>query len=320
MIDHFWLSLTVLATLQHRSLPAQLAEPSYLISTYTAQPDNTEFVQKFIMAPQPRLEVMPQAIDFDTGPVLQSEVAAVMDESTGAILWEKDAHSLHPLASMTKLVTALTALDYIDNWKDSYAMQSDENGLIGARLAAGTGDMFTKKDILAATMIASANNAALALARSTGLSDEDFVIAMNAKAQELGMKDSYFVEPTGLGAKNHTTAIDIAIAMRTIQEYPLVVNLMKQKEYHLQRLNGPEENRDVVVRTTNRLLKNDLPLALIGKTGFTYEAGYCMVSIGEDDQGNRVIVSLMGGPDETIRFDENYELIEWAFAHYKWDK
>lgn len=268
--------------------------------------------------PEIKLKSVPRKTDFDWGPTIQSNAALVMDEDSGAILWQKNESSKLPIASITKLMTTLVAFDHIKEWDAVHAMEPSENALIGASFPAGNGDEFTISDILKTALIASANNAALALAHSTGLTDEEFALAMNDKAAELGMTDSTFVEATGLEERNRATVRDVAILLRSVVHYEPVIEAIQQTEHRMTRRNG-DDQPEITVRTTNRLVKNDVEYIIGGKTGFTNEAGHCLVSLAENEAGNRIIVVVLGGPDETTRFDENAELVNWTFDHYHWE-
>lgn len=298
------------------SLPSVIASDYALMPSYQA--DNTLQVA---VLPKPKLRLGPERLDQDAGPELAATAALIMDKDSGQILWQKNADAQLPIASITKLMTAVVAQDYISDWSQTYTMQWSEVGLGGSTFAGGVGETFTKGDLLKTALVASANSAAAALAHSTGLPEDQFVSAMNSKAQLLGMTQTHFVEPTGLEEGDVSSAKDLAILLRTITAYDRLMEPMGQTEHRMARLDPagqPLENAELTVRTTNRLLKEHDPLIVAGKTGFTYEAGNCLATVARNADGHDIIVILLGGPDETSRFTETHDLAEWAFTHYRW--
>lgn len=312
MLKEFFISLIILASTSGLTFPQVLQQERYTVPTYS---ETNHLSYKSLR--QPVLFPQPRKIDHDTGPDLQSRAALIMDATSGAILWEKNQDAPLPIASITKLVTSLVAQDYITNWDAVYAYTAKDTAQGGQEFPVSIGDEFTKQDILKTALVLSANSAASALAHSTGLSDEEFKQAMNAKVQQLGMTKSHFVEPTGLSENNIATVQDLALLMRTVSHYPRLMEPLGATEHRMTRRN-PNTNNEVIVRTTNRLIKNHDPYVLAGKTGFTYEALNCLVTVATDKSGHRIIVALLGGPDPTIRFEETQELIQWAYEHHSW--
>ncbi len=315
MVNYFLLSLSFLASISSFTIPQTLEEDVYIVPTYS---ESNEL--SLTVLPEVKLQPAPQKIDSDWGPSLASGSALIMDEHSGQILWQKNSEAVMPIASITKLMTALVALDYITDWEELHAMTPAENALVGASFPAGNGDEFTKEDILKTALIASANNAALALAHSTGLSDEEFVDAMNAKAEQLGMKNTSYVEPTGLEQGNMSTARDLAVLTRTVMNFDAIREPLMQAEHKMERKNEGAQPLEITVKTTNRLVKNADSRVIAGKTGFTYEAGYCLTTLATDEDGNELIIVVLNGPDATSRFEESQTLFNWTYDHYKWSK
>lgn len=315
--DALWILILVATATTGVTLPQVIDTEYRQVAHY--QEDNT---QQVAVLPQPKMRTSPTQIDTDSGPQLSARAAMVMDKTSGAILWEKNPDMPVPIASITKLMTVVVAQDYITKWDESYTLTWDEVSLGGSTFAGGVGDTFTKSDLLKAALVGSANNAAAGLAHSTGLPEDQFVAAMNAKAQLLGMSQTSFVEPTGLEEANQSSARDLAMLMRTITAYDNILKPMGQAEHRMVKRKNDgqllEGASDIVVHTTNRLIKNGDPLIVAGKTGFTYEAGNCLVTLARNADGNEVIVVVLGAPDETSRFTENRDLAQWAFDHYRW--
>ncbi|EKD78721.1 MAG: hypothetical protein ACD_41C00287G0005 [uncultured bacterium] len=300
--------LALFAATSGMSLPQTLAEEWYFVPTHhIAEPVNVGLL------PRPVFRTVPAKVDQDTGPVVQAKSAMVLDQTSGAVLWQKEPDMVLPIASISKLMTAVVAQDFIDNWEETYTLQWSEVALGGSTFSAGVGDTFTKHDLLKSALVGSVNSAAAAVAHSTGLAEADFVAEMNSMADRLGMLQTNYVEPTGLSANNTSTAQDIALLFRTVTADPLLMEPLGQAEHRL--VNGDQE---MIVKTTNRLVKNGDPYVFAGKTGFTYEAGNCLAAVARDAAGHQIIVVVLGAPDEDSRFAETAELAKWTFDHYRW--
>lgn len=308
MLNNPLFYFALLAAASGMSLPQTLAEELYVVpSHHIAEPVNVALL------PRPVFRTVPEKIDADAGPVLQAKSAIVLDQVSGAVLWQKEPDQVLPIASISKLMTAVVAQDLIENWDETYTLQWSEVALGGSTFLARVGDTFTRRDLLKSALVGSINSAAAAVAHSTGLPEADFVTAMNARAVELGMMNTNYLEPTGLSAHNTSTARDIALLMRTVTADPLLMEPLSQAEHRM--LNGDQE---MIVKTTNRLVKQTDQYVYAGKTGFTYEAGHCLAALAKDATGHSIIVVVLGVPDEDSRFIETSNLAQWAFDHYRW--
>lgn len=203
-----------------------------------------------------------------------------------------DAGSTEPwsAASITKLMTALVLVDLIDDW-DAPVTLAKKDELGGARLRVAVGGVYSRIDLLHASLMGSANNATHALARTSGVTMAQFVRRMNDKAEYLGMTNSHFVDPTGLDPRNVSTARDIALLIDTAQRSEHLAQIGKKKEYTLSSIGRkPREHRII---TTNALLRGGDAVSL-GKTGFLYESRYNFVVKADGDEGtdSRTIVVL----------------------------
>ncbi len=238
--------------------------------------------------------------------------AMVVDKRTNSILWQKNPEEARPIASITKLMTALVFLDNNPGWQTEVTIQESDSRE-GGRVRVYNGEKMYVKDLFNASLVASSNNSTMALARSTGLTEEGFVEAMNQKAQELGMSDSIFFEPTGLDPANVSTAFDIIKLAQTALSQPDIAAATKQKEYKFSIINAP---RNYTLKNTDRLLNSYLNV-VSGKTGFLDEAGYCLVS-NIDNNGHEVLVVVLGSETEDSRFQEVKALSQWSFDNYYW--
>jgi D-alanyl-D-alanine carboxypeptidase len=170
------------------------------------------------------------------------------------------------------------------------------------------------KDLFNAMLVASSNNSAVALARSTGFSQEEFASLMNNKALELGMNDSSFVEPTGLDPQNVSTAADIIKLAEAALDRPEITDATSQSEYTFSVLNT---DRTYTLENTDRLLNSYLDIKS-GKTGYLDEAGYCLVSNVRGSGGQEVLVAVLGSESEESRFQEVKALAQWSYDNYIW--
>lgn len=245
-------------------------------------------------------------------PEISSKAALVMDRASGAILWQKDAEAVHPIASLTKLMTAMVVLDREPTWDATYAMRADENQLIGAKLRLGEGESVRIVDLFFASLVGSTNNATLALARSTGLSDEAFVEAMNAKAAKLRLTTMRFVDPTGLEPENVATARDLAMMARAAFSYAKIREATTRPNHEMRTVNTDIYHN---LRSTNLLLNGDLDITG-SKTGYLDEAGYCLISQVRVAEGRELLVIILGAATHHQRFTETRALIDWAVASF----
>lgn len=228
----------------------------------------------------------------------------VIDVSNGQILVQKNAETIWPPASLTKLVTAMVVLDLKPKLTKTVAMaKADEVG--GARLATKTGVKYTLKDLLYASIVASTNNGINAAARSTGFSRAKFVEKMNQKAKELGATQTVFYEPSGISEKNQTTADDYAKIVQAAYQYPLIADAASRQTYSLTATNNRLYRHNL--KNTNKLL-GDSNYNFLGKTGYLDESKYNFASLVEDFFGNKLAVVVLGSENPSTQFKEAKEL------------
>jgi len=246
---------------------------------------------------------------------ITAQSALIVDQATGLALWQKRPAEQRSIASLTKLMTALVFLDHNPGWNESVKIIPDDY-LEGGRIRVYSGEEITVRDLFNASLVASSNNATMALARSTGLSAEEFIWAMNDKAKALGMTGSNFAEPTGLDPANISTAEDLVKLAKEAFNRPEISQATIQKKYNLSVLNV---DRNYTLENTDRLLNSYLKVRA-GKTGYLDEAGYCLLSEIEGPAGQRLIVVVLGSSEELGRFQEVKALSQWAFDNYRWPK
>ena len=248
-----------------------------------------------------------------------ARAAVAVDWKTGAALFEKNADEPMAIASVTKLMTAIVVLSNHPTWKREIEM-------LGADQRTGNipqlipGEIVTVEDLFGMSLVASSNEATTALARSTGLTNDEFVAKMNEAAVKIGMTQSTFVESTGLDSGNKASARDVALLIRHAFTYPEIQAAAKRREYSFVAKTGMAH----AARATDELLGSFLDQApyrlLGGKTGFIQEAGYCFGAAAENGSGDRVIAVVLGADSRELRFKEVKSLIYWSFDAYEWPK
>lgn len=260
-------------------------------------------------------QVLPQRVldNRSLGIKVTAPSAIIMDIGSGEILYEKDIHRQLPIASLTKLMSALVFLEGNPDFDQVFTIKA-EDYRAGSTVAFYNGEEVTIRDLFYSALAGSANNAIVSLARSTGKSEEEFVKIMNRQAKILGLKNTVFVEPTGLDAGNMSTAYDIARLATYALRDERIRAAVTTTDYSFRVINtGRLQN----VRNTNRLLGSFLHI-IGGKTGFTDAANYCLASRVTNDQGGDIMVVVLGSASEESRFQEVKGLAWWAFENYKW--
>ncbi|MDP2586417.1 MAG: serine hydrolase [Candidatus Komeilibacteria bacterium] len=239
--------------------------------------------------------------------------AIVIDQKSGTVLWQKNPDNIQPIASLTKLISVLVWLDNSPGW-------ATEVTVLGSDLRSGgrayiyAGEKLLARDLFNLSLIPSSNNAIMALARSTGLTNEQFVAKMNELAASLNMTSTKFTEPTGLAPENMSSAADLLKLAQAAFEREEIRSATVRPEYTFQVLNN---NRSETVKNTDKLLNSYLRINA-GKTGSLDESGYCLMSevIGPD--GQKVLIVVLGSLSDADRFQDVKSLAQWAFDNYTW--
>ncbi len=248
---------------------------------------------------------------------LKAKASLLMEVSTGRILLEKNMHEKLPLASITKVMSMLLFMEAIDSGKlslDDIVVASEHAASMGGSQAyIAPGEQFTVRDALKAVAIHSSNDVTVALAEKIAGSEEVFVARMNQKAKELGMKNTNFLDCTGLDEiefpDHYSSAYDIAIMSRElILKHPSIL------EYTGTFIDKFRDGKFDLVNT-NKLVHFYNGCDGL-KTGYTSKAGYCLAATAERD-GMRLISVILGGPDTNTRFAETRKLLDYGFANYR---
>jgi D-alanyl-D-alanine carboxypeptidase (penicillin-binding protein 5/6) len=240
--------------------------------------------------------------------------AVLMEASTGRILYAHNPAEAMPPASVTKIMTLLLVMECIDaktlKWEDTITASARAASMGGSQIFLKEGEQMTARDLIKSVVIASANDAAVALAEHTYGSEEAFVKRMNERAAELGMTATHFENTNGLDdtAQNHvTSAGDIAIMSRELIRHKEILEFSSTWMDTIR-------NGQFGLTNTNRLVRfyrgcNGL------KTGSTKKAGFC-VSVTAEREGMTLICVIMGAESRDIRNAEAQRLLDWGFATY----
>ena len=243
-------------------------------------------------------------------PKLNARVGLIFDRNSKTILYEKNGLKQVPMASTTKIMTAIVVLEN-SNLNDVVTISKKAAGTGGSRLGLKTNDKITVHDLLYGLMLKSGNDAAVALAEHVGGGIEGFAEMMNKKANEMGLVNSHFVTPHGLDQdKHYTTAYELAC----MADYAL--NISKFKEI----VNSKSYNITINARSSLIGNTNELLGSLNGvygvKTGFTNGAGRCLVTACKRDDLD-IITVVLGADTKKIRTLDSIKLIEYAYKNYE---
>lgn len=272
-------------------------------------------------------------------PNITAKIALVFESTRQKILWQKNGlHESQPIASLTKLMTAIVVMenaapeDVLTVSKNAVAQNGEMGGLI-------VGEQLTVKNLLYALLIESSNDAAIALAEGVGNkiifdssrhdrtrsnnNRDSFIDLMNQKVRSLGLSDTNFTEPSGLDPGNRSSAWDLNIIMQKILMYPVLQDIMQTPAIDFQSVDGKFKHH---LRNTDKLL-DQFPEIIAGKTGYTEEAGNCLIlawraPLGEspltgrapNDQGTIISIIM----DSQDRMAESAALLQWTKNAFLW--
>ncbi len=248
-------------------------------------------------------------------PEIEAKSAIAMDLDSGVILYEKNIREQLPMASLTKIMTAILILESHDlsevvTIEENYGnLKEDE---VGVRIWLRQYEKITVENLLISLLVRSAGDSALALATYHSGSVEAFIDEMNAKAKILNLKDTHFLNPIGLDADGHySSAYDLSILTKYALRKQTFRNIVKIKKATVKSTNGKIAHE---FNSTNYLLNSYLDIQGV-KTGTTDEAGESLINLARNNYGYEIITVLLNSPD---RFQENKSMIDWVFRSYQW--
>ena len=252
--------------------------------------------------------------------------AILIDARSGEILYEKNSHEPYYPASTTKILTAILAIENLD-MDGLVPIDAETPFTEGSRIYLLEGEVITVRDVLYGLLLESANDSAVALAKMISGTVKDFSVLMNAKAQELGARDSHFVNPNGLHEDDHlSTAYDLAMIARYAMENPVFREYVSTYQYTIGATNLQEAR---YLYNTNRLLYDNIHKVYVNgelrgckydgvtgiKTGYTSKAGGCLVAGARRGETELIAVTL--GSTDMDRFADCIALLDYGFANYK---
>jgi len=280
------------------------------VRTNGAAPASTPVARKVYLVPPP-VGVPPIQPVQTVAPRISARAAIVIDDATGAVLYEYNSRARFQPASLTKIATAALAIDKgkLDQIVTVDTAFDDPSLDDATEMGLQPGDKFTLRDLIYGMLLPSGADASIAIARAVSGSDAAFVKDMNAFMESLGLYDTHFIDPHGLGGPSHlSTAYDIAMLSRYALRQPLFAQAAKTEVY---RANG---SRDITVYNTN-------PWSFLYeggdgvKSGFTEQAGPTL-SASATRSGHRVIVVVL---DSYQRNEDTTALMDWAFQSFCWN-
>jgi serine-type D-Ala-D-Ala carboxypeptidase (penicillin-binding protein 5/6) len=243
---------------------------------------------------------------------IKAPSAVLMEAQTGKILYEKNDHEQRACASITKVMTLLLVMEALDSGKiglnDTVTTSEHAASMGGSDIWLEPGETMSVDDMLKATVIASANDAAVALAEYVAGSEDEFVAQMNQRAKELGMKDTVFKNVNGLDEDGHvTSAYDIALMSRELIKHEKIFDYTKTW------MDNVRDGKTQLVNT-NKLLKSYQGITGL-KTGTTGKAGSCISATAERN-GVSLIAVVLGSSTTSDRFNSAATLLDYGFANW----
>lgn len=250
---------------------------------------------------------------YQKAPEVTASAAIVVDLTGGKILFSKNIDAQSSIASITKLMTALVALNNEPDFEREYVMQ-DTDRREGGRINLFLGDKVIVKDLFNASLVGSDNTATIALVHALGFSEADFVVKMNEQANALGLKNTNFIDPIGLSSNNISTANEVAKIAAAAFSQAEIRKTVTQSRYVLKTKQGKTR----VIESTDDLLGEKTVYKILGgKTGYLGSAGFCFT--GKFSQNEHEIISVvLGSSDVTARFTDTDTLVNWTYDNYVW--
>lgn len=318
--------LIILATLSLSSAPTPAFDPFYLYGfdvpiqpTMIAQ--NTEASanppDSVIRATAETIRPPHKKDPNDLGIVHTGKSGFIADVESAGVLYADHPHDVYPIASLTKLMTAIVVMESPTKLNGEITFQADDFD-VQSRSFFRIGDKVARKDVMRAMLIGSVNEAAQAFSRSSGMREEDFIVHMNQKARELQLTSFVFADPTGLDAGNRGSAADVAALLTIAMRYPEIREAMNSANLTV----TTTAQRSYQIEPTNLLLYSYLnkdPYQIVGsKTGSLPAAGFNLAQVTRNAYGHEVVVVLLGSDNHFSRYQDVKAMTSWAFDAYQW--
>jgi len=263
----------------------------------------------------------PQKSSSFSTPEILAKSAILIDVPSSYVLFEQNADSKLPIASTTKIATAMVVLEnHRDELNEVVTITYPMINIAGSDIQLKTGEKITVENLLKGLLIMSGNDTAYSLAAHFG-EKNSFVREINEKVKLIGLKNTSFKDPAGLDDDGFSTAHDLAILGAYAMRNEQFSEIVKTTETSISSVDGQIVHD---LKTSNRLIKTDdnfyYPYAIGVKTGFTYDAGHCLVSSATKDD-HTIIGVVLGTNEDTIYASakESRKLLDWGFNNWKWN-
>lgn len=239
----------------------------------------------------------------------------VKDVETGMVMYRKNEYTEWPIASITKLMSALVLLEKNPAWNTTTTVIGADS--LDAHMYAG--DVYTLDQLWYSALVGSSNKAILTLANALDWPLEAFIERMNQKALELGMTESYFTDPTGIEDTNVSSASNVSILLNEVLKYEKIKQALLTSEYNLY---SEERQKSHHMWNTDWLLlgwiQHDFSEFYGGKTGFITASGYNFTMRVGNNEGHMLDIVVLGAQGHEDRFTEARDIAQWVFDNYKW--
>jgi D-alanyl-D-alanine carboxypeptidase (penicillin-binding protein 5/6) len=247
-------------------------------------------------------------------PIINSTSSLAMDLKTGVILFEDNSHDRLQIASLTKLMTATIIIEE-NNVDEIVTVSKTATQETGSTMYLVPEETITVQNLLYGLIVHSSNDAALALAEHNAGTVDSFVEKMNKKALALGLLNTHFSNPIGLDNKNnYSSAYDLAKLSQYVYQKKLIKEIAATSKI---KVTSSDDKYTHNLESTNELLGTDFIKFKGLKTGTTDQAGLCIISVAENENGNEILTVLLHSPD---RFRETKILADWVFRAYNWQR
>lgn len=253
--------------------------------------------------------VTDRGLNITEAPAIDASYGILCD-AEGNVLWSRGASKHTAMASITKVMTAIVAIENA-SLDDVYTVSANAVAVGESSANLKQGEEVDLRTLLNGLLVHSGNDAAVVIAEGVAGSEKKFVKMMNEKADEMGLEDTHFSNSNGLdAAKHYSSASDVCVMTRYAMTYEVFRNIVAKKSVEIDY--GGETQK---LKSTNALMCCWDTCTGV-KTGFTNDAGYCLSSSAEQD-GLELYAVVLGCSDEIERFTDSYKLLEWGFAHYR---
>lgn len=299
--------IALLAAAAIQANPTSAAIPTDL---YTEEPPQSIKVR----TPIKPVKVRQDSFGIETS----AKSAIIVDVSSGSVLYAKEANVERPIASLTKLMTAMVLLDAGLRPDDVLEVGERDLEPIG-RHWFGPNEQINRGEGFRAMLVQSVNELANAYARTYPGGSEAFVVAMNEKARTLGLEHTSFTDPSGISSRNVSSALDVARILRSAIAYPEIREATQSGKFDMKTISGRSVHLDPTNNLLTSYLNQDPYKIIVGKTGSLPEAGYCMGQVTRHPEGQQIITVILGSDNHFGRFQELKALTAWAFDVFTWD-